>query len=210
MVFRCRTRLAAASVAFLLLAACGGGPPSDDGSSSQDTATDSAVEVAPVVIDGLPLGPLGETSDPAHGQPMPQLSGTAIDGSPFTWTPGERPAAFVFLAHWCPACQAEVTELTEWLEQGNELPAGVDLLSIVTLVDPESDNYPPSQWLAEEGWPFPALVDSVDNETSAALGQSGTPFWLFVYADGTVALRGSGRIGPDTLSGYFDQLLALG
>lgn len=176
------------------------------------TEVPTPVEVAPVQIDGSPLGPIGESpeADPAFGQPVPGLSGTSIDGSPLEWTPGDRPAAIVFLAHWCPACQAEVVEFTSWLAAGNNLPEGVDLLSVVTLVDPDRDYYPPSQWLADEGWPFPVLVDSADNEIAAAYGQAGTPFWVFVFGDGTLALRGSGRIPPEGLAELFDQLLAPG
>ena len=200
-----RTRRVAALVAAVLLvvAACGG---------NDDDAASEAVEVAPVQISGDPLGPIGESpeADPAFGQPVPGLSGTAIDGSPLAWTPGERPAAIVFLAHWCPACQAEVVELTDWLAAGNTLPEGVDLLSVVTLVDSDRDKYPPSKWLADEGWPFPVLVDSSDNEIAAAFGQAGTPFWAFVFGDGTLALRGSGRIPPEGLAQLFDQLLAPG
>lgn len=201
MTFKHKARWAAplVAVALLLTAACGDG---------DEDADPEAVEVAPVQIDGEALGPLGESDDPAFGQPVPGLSGTAIDGSPLAWTPGERPAAMVFLAHWCPACQAEVAELTDWLDAGNELPAGVDFLSIVSLVDSERDNYPPSRWLADEGWPFPVLVDSADNEIAAALGQAGTPFWVLAFADGTLATRGSGRISPDDLAKLFDQLLA--
>lgn len=197
-------RVAALAVAVLLLvAACGG---------NDDDAASEAVEVAPVQIAGDPLGPIGESpdADPAFGQPVPGLSGTAIDGSPLAWTPGKRPAAIMFLAHWCPACQAEVAELTDWLDAGNELPDGVDLLSVVTLVDSDRDNYPPSKWLADEGWPFPVLVDSSDNEIAAAFGQAGTPFWAFVFGDGTLALRGSGRIPPEGLAQLFNQLLAPG
>ena len=109
-------RVVALAVAVLLLtAACGG---------NDDDAASEAVEVAPVQISGDPLGPIGESpeADPAFGQPVPGLSGTAIDGSPLAWIPGERPAAIVFLAHWCPACQAEVVELTDWLAAGNNLP----------------------------------------------------------------------------------------
>ncbi|MCQ3809648.1 MAG: redoxin family protein [Acidimicrobiia bacterium] len=174
------------------------------------TQVPTVVEVAPVQVVGQPLGPIGASpdADPAFGQPVPALNGTAIDGSPLEWTPGERPAAIVFLAHWCPACQAEVVELTNWLAEGNSLPEGVDLLSVVTLVDSGRDNYPPSQWLADEGWPFPVLVDSADNEVAVAFGQAGTPFWAFVFGDGTLALRGSGRIPPEGLAQLFDQLLA--
>ena len=176
------------------------------------TEVPTAVEVAPVQVVGQPLGPIGDSpdADPAFGQPVPALSGTAIDGSPLEWAPGERPAAIVFLAHWCPACQAEVVELTSWLAEGNNLPDGVDLLSVVTLVDSGRDNYPPSQWLADEGWPFPVLVDSADNEVAVTFGQAGTPFWVFVSGDGTLALRGSGRIPPEGLAELFDQLLAPG
>ncbi|MCY3637219.1 MAG: redoxin family protein [bacterium] len=194
-------RVAALMVAALLLVAACGGNNDDDAAE--------AVEVAPVQINGQPLGPLGEANDPAFGRPVPGLSGMSTDSTPVEWTPGERPAAIVFLAHWCPACQAEVAELTDWLDAGNELPDGVDLLSVVTLVDSDRDNYPPSQWLADEGWPFPILVDSADNEIAVALGQAGTPFWVFVFADGTLATRGSGRIPPDDLSRLFDQLLAV-
>ena len=176
------------------------------------TQVPTPVEVAPVQIVGPSLGPIGESpeADPAFGQPVPGLSGTAIDGSPLEWVPGKQPAAIVFLAHWCPACQAEVVELTGWLAEGNNLPEGVHLLSVVTLVDPDRDYYPPSQWLADEGWPFPVMVDSADNEIAAAFGQAGTPFWVFVFGDGTLALRGSGRIPPEGLAELFDQLLASG
>ena len=197
------------AAALLTVAACGAND--DDAAPAASNGNDTVpetVEVAPVEIDGQPLGPMGESNDPALGQPVPGLSGTAIDGSPLAWAPGERPAAIVFLAHWCPACQAEVVELTEWLDAGNKLPEGVDLLSIVTRVDSERDNYPPSRWLADEAWPFPALVDSASSEIAVAFGQAGTPFWVFAFADGTLATRGSGRILPDDLARLFDQLLA--
>ena len=197
-----RRVVALIAAVLLLAAACGG----DDDTAPAPTP----VEVAPVQVVGQPLGPIGDSpdADPAFRQPVPALNGTAIDGSPLEWTPGERPAAIVFLAHWCPACQAEVVELTNWLAEGNSLPEGVDLLSVVTLVDSSRDNYPPSQWLADEGWPFPVLVDSADNEVAVAFGQAGTPFWAFVFGDGTLALRGSGRIPPEGLAQLFDQLLA--
>ena len=235
-----RRVVALAAAALLLAVACGGdddtapaptpvaSPPATEQPAPAETpaateqpapaetpaATEipTAVEVAPVQVVGQPLGPIGDSpdADPAFGQPVPAINGTSIDGSPLEWTPGERPAAIVFLAHWCPACQAEVAEFTNWLAEGNNLPEGVDLLSVVTLVDSGRDNYPPSQWLADEGWPFPVLVDSADNEVAVAFGQAGTPFWVFVFGDGTLALRGSGRITPEGLAELFDQLLAPG
>ena len=228
---KARSVAAFLAVALLLIAACG----NDDDSSPTApevpteavqptvaqtptaTATPAAteppaeqVEVAPVVLDGDPPLPRGEESDPAVRQPVPGLSGTAIDGTPFEWVPGTSPTVIVFLAHWCPACQGEIAELTEWLDEGNRLPEGVAFFGVSTLVNRDRDNYPPSQWLTDEGWPFPVLLDDADSTVSTAFGLSGTPFWAFVSADGLLVNRGSGRVPPDDLVGLFDQLLAGG
>lgn len=225
---RCVTALVAVA---LLLAACGNDDDSSSASMATEAPTDAVqptvvstpaateapepteppeeqAEIAPVVLGGDPPLPRGEDSDPAVGQPVPSLSGTAIDGTPFEWTPGTSPTVIVFLAHWCPACQGEIAELTEWLDEGNRLPEGVAFFGVSTLVNPERDNYPPSQWLADEGWPFPVLLDDAESTVSTAFGLSGTPFWALVSADGLLVNRGSGRIPPDDLVGLFDQLLA--
>jgi len=139
---------------------------------------------------------------------VPGFSGTAMDGSSFEWTPGSAPTVIVFLAHWCPACQAEVTELTHWLDEGNRLPDGVDFFGISTLVNSERDNYPPSQWLREEGWSIPVLLDDADSTMSDVFHLSGTPFWVVVSADGRLVFWDSGQITPDDLVRLFDQLLA--
>ncbi len=164
-------------------------------------------EVAPVLFDGFPAGVLPELGE---GLPVPGIFGTAVDGTSFRWTPGTSPAAIVFLAHWCPACQAEVAELVGWLGEGHRLPEGVELFAVSTLVNPERDNYPPSLWLRDEGWPFPVLMDDTDATLATAFGLSGTPFWAFVAANGTLVSRGSGRISSDELPRLFDQLLVGG
>ena len=162
-------------------------------------------ETAPVSFDGYPEATLPEL---AEGSLVPGVSGTAINGSPFEWTPGSSPTVIVFLAHWCPACQNEVAELTHWLDQGNRLPEGVEFFGVSTLVNPERDNYPASRWLQGEGWPFPVLLDDANSSISTAFGLTGTPFWAFINADGILVDRGSGQILPDQLPGFFDQLLA--
>ena len=174
----------------------------------QPTATEAPTpvpETAPVSFDGFSAGTLPELAD---GLLVPGFSGTAMDGTSFEWTPGSAPTVIVFLAHWCPACQNEVAEMTHWLDEGNQLPKGVEFFGISTLVNPERDNYPPSQWLREEGWPFPVLLDDPDSTMSAVFRLSGTPFWAIINADGALASRGSGQIPPDDLAGLFDQLLA--
>lgn len=164
-------------------------------------------ETAPITFEGFPADIVPEL---APGAVVPGFSGTAMDGSAFEWTPGSAPTVIVFLAHWCPACQNEVDEMTHWLDEGNQLPAGVDFFGVSTLVNPDRDNYPPSQWLRDEGWPFPVLLDDTDSVLSAVFRLSGTPFWVVINHEGRLVFWDSGQISPDDLVGLFDQLLAPG
>ncbi len=182
-----------------------GEQPTPVGAPSATEAPAPVAEAAPVLFDGFAAGSL---PDLAEGQPVPGMSGTALDGGVFRWTPGSAPAVIVFLAHWCPACQAEVAEMADWLEQGNRLPEGVDFFGVSTLANPERDNYPPTEWLQDQGWPFPVLLDDAGSSVAAAFRLSGTPFWAIIEADGTLLLRDSGRIHPDDLVGLFNSLLA--
>lgn len=221
----------------LLAAACGGNdddaapvPTADASQAVTELPTPAATPVAtqiPTATVAPPATegpePVGETSpvsfegfsadmvpDLVPGGVVPGISGTAMDGSSFEWTPGSAPTVIVFLAHWCPACQNEVAELTHWLDEGNQLPAGVDFFGVSTLVNPERDNYPPSQWLRDEAWPFPVLLDDADSILSAVFRLSGTPFWVVINQDGRLVFWDSGQITPDDLVGLFDQLLAPG
>lgn len=172
------------------------------------TATEAPMpvaETAPISFEGFSADMVPEL---APGAVVPGFSGTAMDGAPFEWTPGTAPTVIVFLAHWCPACQNEVAELTHWLDEGNQLPAGVEFFGVSTLVNPERDNYPPSQWLRDEGWPFPVLLDDADSIMSAVFRLSGTPFWVVLNQDGRLVFWDSGQITPDDLVRLFNQLLA--
>lgn len=75
-----------------------------------------------------------------------------------------------------------------------------------TSVDKSRDNYPPSTWLADEGWPFPVVVDSTAQEAARALGLRFFPTTVFVNSDGTVALRVTGVTGIDNLLAIFSQM----
>ena len=102
----------------------------------------------------------------------------------------------VFLAHWCPHCQAEVPRVTEWLGE-RTLPASVDLISVSTSVSPEQPNFPPSSWLSREGWPLPVIAD--DGTAAQAYGLASFPYWVFVDAEGLVLQRIGGELTTDTL-----------
>ena len=103
----------------------------------------------------------------------------------------------LFLAHWCPHCQAEVPVVQDWVDAGS-LPADVELISVSTAIDPGRPNYPPDAWLDREGWTAPVIVDE-SGAVADAYGLSAFPFWVFVNADGTVAGRLSGELTPEQL-----------
>jgi thiol-disulfide isomerase/thioredoxin len=212
-----RPLLVVAAVVVVVLAALGialvaGGGDDDTTDAAQpgttadaDTNADSGAgsttpgDDAPVTVDGTALPPLpdGDT-DPAVGMPMPVLSGTGLDGAPVTIPAAGRPTLVLFVAHWCPHCQAEVPVVQDWVDAGG-LPAGVDLVTVSTSADPRRPNHPPGEWLASEGWTAPVLVDGDDRAATAA-GLTAFPFFVGVDADGNVVGRTSGQLSADQLS----------
>lgn len=172
----------------------GGG---DGGAADTEAGRDSSPAATPEG-DGLPPLPDGG-EDPAVGRPMPALTGTDPDGRPLTFAADGRPKMILFLAHWCPHCQAEVPVVQDWVDGGG-LPDGVDLLSVATANDERRPNFPAPEWLAGEGWTAPVLVDGDDEAAGAAAGISAFPFWVFVDADGNVAARGAGELTPAQLT----------
>ena len=81
----------------------------------------------------------------------PTLTGEGFDGEPVTIEPGGgTPMVVVFAAHWCPHCQAEIPIIQDWIDEGN-LPEDVQVNLVSTGVQADQNNYPPSEWLAQEG-----------------------------------------------------------
>ena len=160
----------------------------------------------PVAVTGQQLPALTDpATDPAVGQPIPELSGVGLDGQPLTIGPGDGPMAIVVLAHWCPHCQAELPALVDYLAQGS-MPAGVSIVGISTAIDPVRPNYPPSAWFDREGWTQPTLTDDANSTALRALGVNSFPGFVFVAADGTVAQRITGDIGVEQLTQILESL----
>ncbi|HEX6422602.1 MAG TPA: TlpA disulfide reductase family protein [Acidimicrobiales bacterium] len=188
-----------------LVAALVAGSGSDDGTETSDTAGGARAAVVPndtpASVTGSPLPALPDgAADPAVGAPMPTLSGTALDGEPLTVPADGRPTMIVYLAHWCPHCQAEVPVVQRWVDEGR-LPEGVDLIAVSTAADERRPNYPPADWLDREGWTARVLVDG-DNAAATASGVSAYPFFVAVDGDGTVVARTSGELSPQQLDAF--------
>lgn len=130
----------------------------------------------------------------ANGQPIPTVDGEDFDGDEVTIDPTDgRAKAIVFLAHWCPHCQAEVPRVQSWLDSGGGDP-DVDMYSVATSMNSARGNYPPSDWLDNEGWTIPVVRDNRENEVLLSYGAGGFPYWVFTNSDGSVALRTSGEL----------------
>jgi len=171
--------------------------------ASRDSSSPSQPGVAqtrPVQITGAPLPALGSGADPAVGLPIPEVQGAGFDGTPLAITRDGRPKLVMFVAHWCPHCQREVPLIVAHLRTAT-VPAGVDLFAVSTAASDARPNFPPSAWLADEGWGVRTLVDSASSEASAAFGVSGFPFFVAVDANGNVVARTSGEISMDTFDG---------
>ena len=146
------------------------------------------------VVSGTPLAQYepGASSDPAVGQTIPTVTSPTgsieLDGTA---------KVILFLAHWCPHCQAEVPVVQAWVDGGN-LPDDVELISVSTAIDPNRPNYPPSEWLERENWTAPVIEDE-SGAVANAYGMTAFPYFVFVNADGTVAGRITGEVPTSDL-----------
>ena len=178
---------------------------STGGDDDENTAAWS--QTRPVTVTGAAITPAPDSGDdPMIGQVVPSFSGASFDGTAVDWSPG-TPTLFVFLAHWCPHCQAEVPELVQWFQDG-KAPAGLRILGVATNTDPNRDNYPPSDWLAREGWPWRVVADSDGAELAMAMGVATFPNFVLVDAEGKVVWRGSGEMPIEDLQVQVDAVMA--
>jgi cytochrome c biogenesis protein CcmG, thiol:disulfide interchange protein DsbE len=182
-----------------------------DGSSPLPTtgagASAPSTGGAGTVLHGTSLPQFDRTTatDPAVGMTAPRVTATGSDGQPVVIGPG-RPTIVLFLAHWCPHCQAEVPVVQDWVD-GGHLPAAIDLVSVSTAIDPAAPNYPPEAWLSREGWTAPVIVDG-DRRVATAYGLSAFPYWTVLDAQGRVVLRLTGELTVDQLNALVGVLTA--
>ena len=157
-----------------------------------------------VTVEGEALPVFGgePANDVATGMTAPTIIGENFAGEPVTIEPDGTPKVVVFLAHWCPHCQAEVPEVVDWLEAGNQ-PENVDFYSVSTLAQRLRGNWPPQDWLETEGWNVPVIQDDNANSVSSAFGMQGTPFWVVLDGQNNVIARIPGQIGTEGMQALF-------
>lgn len=229
---RSRQALATLAVAALAISACGS---EDDtvatGANAEqseavgdaealpvDTEADPAVveadpaalqQTGPIAVEGTALD-LYETEadDPSVGATAPVVRGESFDGSEVViGAPADNPTLVVFLAHWCPHCNAEVPVLVG-LEESGRMPDDLDVVGVSTAAASDRPNFPPSEWIENEGWPWPTMADDEVGSAINALGGTSFPFAVVVDSDGTVLARRAGEATADETVAFLDDALA--
>lgn len=192
---------AAVVVALIAAVALSGGEAGDDPGMPADAA---------VSVTGSPLPAFAgdPSNDPAIGMAAPSVTGEDFSGQAVSITNDGRPKVLLFLAHWCPHCQREVTAVQAYQDETG-FPPVADLMSVATSYTPARPNWPPSSWLTREGWSFPVLVDDATSTAFTAFGAGAFPYYVLIGSDGTVALRLSGEQDPATLASLMEQLAGL-
>ena len=199
----------AAIVAVVLVV--GGGSSSSSTTTSTITSNSgdvvAAAEFQPVEAEGEMLSQLEDpNNDPARGKIAPVVNGFGFDGAPLTIAPTGKPMLVVFLAHWCPHCNAEIPRLIEWKDSG-AMPADLGVVGVSTGARDDAPNWPPSQWVVDKAWPWPVMADNEDQSAAVAFGVSGYPGLILLNGDGKVLARRSGEASIDELKAWAQEFL---
>lgn len=161
-----------------------------------DAGLSDEIGFGEVTVEGaaLPIYVDAATQDPTLGFTAPTVSGADWNDLPVSIEPDGRPKIVVFLAHWCPHCQNEVPVIQNWVDGGG-LGDDVDLYSITVLTNKLRPNWPPQDWLEEEGWTAPTIMDDANSSAVIAYGMRGTPFYVVLDGENTNLGRFSGEVG---------------
>jgi cytochrome c biogenesis protein CcmG, thiol:disulfide interchange protein DsbE len=146
----------------------------------------------------LATAPEDPAGDGEVGAAAPVVHGEDFDGTPVVIGEAGTPQMVMFMASWCPACQEELPEVVEWMDEGRA-PDGVEVVAVATSLDPTRPNWPPQDWFVEEGYQGSVLVDDRDSSVAQAYGLRATPYWVGIDADGNIAARVTGMLGADQL-----------
>jgi thiol-disulfide isomerase/thioredoxin len=191
------------AIAVVAVVVASGGDDGSNGASGGGSGGGTGHEYGPVQVTGDPLPGLGTGgTDPAVGDTIPTVAGENFSGTPVTIAPDGKAQMVIFLAHWCPHCNAEAPKLEQYLRDNGGVPENVTLTLVATGSQDTAPNWPPSTWLKDLGLgDVRVLVDDRDGTAAQAFGLSAYPFIVAVDSDGKVVDRRSG----EQADGFFDQ-----
>ena len=76
------------------------------------------------------------------------------------------------------------------------VPDGIDIIAIATSIDKGRENYPPTEWLAREGWTELQIYD-IDKKIGDAYGLNAFPYWVFLDKELNIIARRTGNLPQD-------------
>ncbi len=207
-----------AGLAGIAVVASGGDDSSNSAASESTSTVDESDTTSapgeleqnrPVAAEGDNVPTLDDSEvDPAIGTPFPVINGQSFDGSAVTiGGASDGPTLVAYLAHWCPHCNREVPELIA-LNNSGGVPADMRVVGVSTAVDNGAPNYPPSEWLEGEEWPWETLADDADSSAFLLGGGSGFPYLVILDDDGNILARDSGEKPADELETWIQDALA--
>ena len=144
----------------------------------------------------------GENDDNiARGLQAPIFSGPNENSEIVSLEKNGNAKVLLFLAHWCGYCQKEVPAVQEYIDLIG-IPDGVEIIAVATSIDRARDNYPPHDWLKEEGWSEAQIYD-LDREIGTAYGLNAFPYWVFLDKELNVVARRTGNLPQDQVGQLF-------
>jgi len=177
-------------------------------SANEQLGVPSLDDIAgPVTVAGEDLIPLPqEGADPLTGQGVVSPIATALDldgNEVVIGAPGQA-QVLVFLAHWCPVCQQEVPVLVELIRAGG-VPDDVELVAVLTGLDPSRPNWPPDVWLDREGFVGTIARDAQGDRLMRAFGLRAYPAWAVIDSEGRIVTRRTGLLPLVGIAQLFDE-----
>jgi len=177
-------------------------------SANEQLGVPSIDDIAgPVTVEGDDLILLPqEGADPLTGQGVASPVATALDldGNEVVIGAPGQPQVLVFLAHWCPVCQQEVPVLVDLIRAGG-VPDDVELVAVLTGLDPSRPNWPPDAWLAREGFVGTIARDAQGDRLMRAFGLRAYPAWAVIDGEGRIVTRRTGLLPLVGIAQLFDE-----
>ena len=138
----------------------------------------------------------------ATATPLPELTGTGLDGSELSSAPYRGRVLVVNVwASWCGPCTKEQPELVEVAKRYRD--RGVAFMGINSIDQVAAAR----AWVARYHVPYPSISDTA-GRYAAKLGYLGLPDTYVVDRTGTIRFVVSGPTDAVQLSGLLDQVLA--
>ena len=142
--------------------------------------------------------------DSTQGKKSPKINYLLESQNLYVNYPDERPTIFLFVAHWCPYCQNEIPVVKNWIQNEQLFEQGINIVLVVTNINPDKSNYPPDLWLNRAEWEYPVIYDDNFSTLGKYFGVPAFPYWVFTEPDGTIAFRIAGSLSEEQLINIID------